>query len=393
MPKRINKKNNDNIVILGCGLSGMITALSLAEQNIPTTIIEKQALSEDALFNDIRTTALNDNSKKFFEKINIWPFLKNQIGLINDIYVVDNKSEQMIHFSNSDLLHGKKIGYLIENISFKKTLYNLVKNNSKITILDKSSYKNIENKNTKCTILLVNNEGEKKINTRLIIACDGNNSLVKKLYFSHDIEENYQQKALTFITEHEKLHEGSAIEHFMSTGPFAILPLKNQKKSSIVWTLPIEKAELIMKLEKNEVNYLVQENFGEFLGKIKIISDIASFPLKANATKKYFNKSILLIADTAHIIHPLAGQGLNQGIKDIECLSGLIHKNDISTNTLTIYEKERKKDNEAMLLITDGINKIFQSDSKILHGLRQIGFKAIDDVKFIKKQIIKYASG
>ena len=108
---------------------------------------------------------------------------------------------------------------------------------------------------------------------------------------------------------------------------------------------------------------------------------------------KYYNKSIALVADTAHVIHPLAGQGLNQGIKDIDCLSSLIAAEGITPSTLITYQKYRQKDNENMLLITDTINSIFSSNSTIFHGARQAGFKATEKFPSFKKILIKYAMG
>jgi 2-octaprenyl-6-methoxyphenol hydroxylase len=227
----------------------------------------------------------------------------------------------------------------------------------------------------------------------LLIACDGKNSQAKNLFFSNDIAEDYKQKALTFIVGHERNHEGTAVEHFMPSGPFAILPLKDPYKSSIVWTVPESYASALLTVEAEEFTYLVQENFGPFLGKVEIQNKIAVFPLKAYTARKYYNNSIALVADTAHVIHPLAGQGLNQGIKDIDCLTSLISENGINKDTLINYQKLRKDDNKNMLLITDVINSIFSSNSKIFHSTRQLGFKAIEKIPHLKGMIIKYAMG
>ncbi|WPX99280.1 2-octaprenylphenol hydroxylase [Candidatus Megaera polyxenophila] len=381
--------NNNNIVILGCGLSGMITALALAKYDIPSTIVEAQSTNQK-FFDDIRTTAINDASRYVFEKIGIWQELLKLCGPINDIYVVDNKAPEMLHFLIEDNSCNKKMGYLIENMKFKKCLYDLVKENKFITILDNIKYQKINNNLDYCELTLSDNS---KLVCKLLIACDGKNSRAKNLFFSNDIAEDYKQKALTFIVGHERNHEGTAVEHFMPRGPFAILPLKDPYKSSIVWTVPESYASALLTVEAEEFTYLVQENFGSFLGKIKIQSKIAVFPLKAYTARKYYNNSIALVADTAHVIHPLAGQGLNQGIKDIDSLTSLIAGNGINKDTLINYQKLRQDDNKNMLLITDVINSIFSSNSKIFHSTRQLGFKAIENIPHLKRMIIKYAMG
>lgn len=382
--------NNNNIVILGCGLSGMITALALAKYNICNTIVEAQTTTNPEFFNDIRTTAINASSRNIFEKIGIWQELLELCGPINDIYVVDNKAPEMLHFLIEDTSKNRKMGYLIENTKLKKCLYDLVKQNKFITVLDNIKYQKINNNSDYCELALSNNS---KLVCKLLIACDGKNSRAKNLFFSNDIEEDYKQKALTFIVGHKKNHEGTAVEHFMPTGPFAILPLKDPYKSSIVWTVSESYASALLTIEPEEFTYLVQENFGSFLGKIKIQSKMAVFPLKAYTARKYYNNSIALIADTAHIIHPLAGQGLNQGIKDIDCLTSLIAANIINKDTLINYQKLRQDDNKNMLLITDVINSIFSSNSKIFHSTRRLGFKAIEKIPHLKGMLIKYAMG
>ncbi|NBU52934.1 MAG: hypothetical protein EBS33_00920 [Alphaproteobacteria bacterium] len=127
--------SNNNIVILGCGLSGMITALALANYNISSTIVEAQSTTNQEFFDDIRTTAINAFSRNIFEKIGIWQELLKLCGPINDIYVVDNKAPEMLHFLIEDNSCNKKMGYLIENTKFKKCLYDLVKQNKCITVL------------------------------------------------------------------------------------------------------------------------------------------------------------------------------------------------------------------------------------------------------------------
>ena len=382
--------NHNNIIILGSGLSGMITALALAKYNIKSTIIEAKSTKDDRFFDDVRTTAINSASKEVFNKIGVWEKLSKLCGAINDIYVVDNKAPEMLHFATYDTPKNEIMGYLVENTKFKKCLYNLVQDNKFINILDNIKYQEIINHPDYCQLTLSNNT---KMLCKLLIVCDSKNSKAKSLFFSNDIEKDYKQKAITFIVEHEKNHEGSAVEHFLPNGPFAILPLKDPNRSSIVWTVPKDHASVILNLPEDEFTYLIQENFGAFLGKIQIKSKAAAFPLKAYTVTKYYNKSIALVADTAHVIHPLAGQGLNQGIKDIDCLSNLIATEGITPEILDIYQKQRKQDNENMLLITDTINSAFLPTSRIFHGARQAAFKTIESFPSFKKILIKYAMG
>lgn len=378
------------ITIAGCGLSGMISALTLASKNIPTTIIERRSSADQGFFIDIRTTALTAYSKNFFQEIGIWDSLLKFTGPINDIYVVDNKAPEMLHFASSELKTGEIMGHLIQNTEFKKILFDLVCSNKLITLIENCSYSIAENTIDGC-ILTLDNKYEHK--SDLLLVCDGRNSIAKQKIFSSATEKNYDQCAFTFIVRHEKQHEGTAVEHFMPTGPFAILPLKDQNLSSIVWTVESDMKQVLEELPKEDFREIVQENFGEFLGKISIEGDVAGFPLKAYEADKYFNKRIALIADTAHIIHPLAGQGLNQGIKDIDCLVNLLLEHGVSDDMLNQYQKLRKSDNSNMLEITDTINTVFSNNSKIMQMGRNAGFKVIEKIPPFKKLLIKYAMG
>lgn len=379
-----------NIIISGCGLSGMISALALAKNNIPSTIIERKSSSEQGFFVDIRTTALTSSTKAFFEELGIWKELLELVGPINDIYVVDNKSPEMLHFASSELEAGEIMGYLIQNTEFKKVLYKLVSSNKLISIIENCSYQIDENTQEGCRLSFTDGA---KFECDLLLVCDGRRSIARRHYFSSNVEKDYKQYAITFVVHHKKPHEGTAVEHFMPTGPFAILPLKDQNHSSIVWTVDADLWPVLDSLPREEFTEIAQDNFGEFLGDIEIKGDVVGFPLKAYETNKYFNKRIVLIADTAHVIHPLAGQGLNQGIKDISCFADLLLVYGACDEMLNQYEKSRKADNSNMLEITDTINSVFSNNSKILQMGRQIGFHVIEKTPLFKKLLIKYAMG
>lgn len=378
------------VTILGAGLGGMITALSFAVRNIPVTLIEGRSVDVEGFCEDIRTTALTAASKEFFQSINIWNHLSEFAGPFNDIYVADNKGAEMVHLSSKDLPEGQLMGHLLANTDFKNVLLGLTRKNKLITLIDGASYEVVENSDQRCEVLL-----NQKIRHQcdLLIVCDGRNSPAKQKYFSAKINKNYNQYAMTFVVHHEKPHEGTAVEHFMPSGPFAILPLRDQNFSSVVWSIAAEKKDAILNLPDDEFLYLVQQNFGQFLGKISIKSEVGAFPLKLYETREYYNKRVVLVADTAHVMHPLAGQGLNQGIKDIESLTRLVSEQGVSDYVLQQYQAERKKDNSNMLELTDIINSVFSNHSKLFHGARQLGFKMIEEVPFLKKSLIKYAMG
>ncbi len=374
------------IIILGCGLTGMLTALSFAIRNIKVTILEYQSISHNNFCNDIRTIALTPASSEFLKSINVWFETKKISNKMIKVYVVDNKAPEMLCFTKgSDAL-----GYIVKNSEFKMLLLANVRKNPLIHIIDQCDYKIVESKPDYSSVYINNS---KAINSSLLIVCDGYSSKVRQYYFFNKIEKTYHQVALTFNIKHIKNHESCAIEHFMPSGPFAILPLRDQKTSSIVWTISQSKTEILMNLPKKEFEYLVGKNCGNSLGSITLDSIVSSFPLRACIVSKYFYNKIVVVADSAHIIHPLAGQGLNQGIKDIATLTQLVASGGVSIEILDQYQKLRQKDNLNMYMITENLNSIFSSHSKSLWYLRRLGFKIIDNIQPIKNLLVQYAIG
>ncbi|MFY9590180.1 FAD-dependent monooxygenase [Rickettsia endosymbiont of Halotydeus destructor] len=424
-----------HVIILGSGLSGMLTALSMAKIGIKTTIIESKSLTANNFYSDIRTTAITPYSQNFLNNLEIWSELENLAAEMQDVYVIDNKALEILHLRNKLRCHSRvggnpekasghpefisgsiknkmlkqvqhdeldsclrgndinelsaPLGYVVKNSEFKKILVTKIKENSLINLIDECEYKKVESKPAHSVMTLDNN---KQIICDLLIVCDGYHSKVRSYYFSDEIAESYQT-ALTFDIKHEIKHDNCAMEHFLPLGPFALLPLKNQNSSSVIWSTSARQASLLQNLSAEEFEYLVQRNCGKSLGKITIDSEISAFPLKARLASRYFHNRIVLIADSAHIIHPLAGQGLNQGIKDIETLTQLINVEGIKAEILQQYQKLRQNDNFIMYKITDELNNIFSNYSKNLWYLRRLGFKAIDNLKPIKNLITKYAMG
>ncbi|WP_342269594.1 FAD-dependent monooxygenase [Rickettsia endosymbiont of Orchestes rusci] len=428
-------KDIAHVIILGSGLSGMLTALSMAKVGIKTTIIESKSITAANFYSDIRSTAITPYSQNFLNNLEIWSELENLAAEMQDVYVVDNKAPEILHLRNKLRCHSREggnlekasshpefisgytnnkmlkqvqhdeldsrfrgndinelaapLGYVVKNSEFKKALVTKIKESSFINLIDECEYKKVESNPDHCVITLDNN---KKITCNLLIVCDGYHSKVRSYYFSEEVEASYQT-ALTFNIKHEVKHDNCAMEHFLPLGPFALLPLRDQNSSSVIWSTELTQASLLQNLSAEEFTYLVQRNCGKSLGKITIDSEISAFPLKARLANRYFHNRIVLIADSAHIIHPLAGQGLNQGIKDIEALTKLINITGIKEETLRQYQKLRQDDNFIMYKITDELNNIFSNYSKNLRCLRQIGFKAINNFRPIKNLITSYAMG
>ena len=184
----------------------------------------------------------------------------------------------------------------------------------------------------------------------------------------------------------------------MPSGPFATLPMKDPYQSSVVWTEKHEIAALYKQMPIENLTAHLQEKFGEFLGQVKIISKVQTFPLSAYITENYVKDNIVLVGDIAHAIHPLAGQGLNQGIKDIEELTNIIDKRlknglEVDKIALAEYENARIRDNYNMFLLTDNINRVFSNDIKALAFVRRLGMSILNEMGSMKHKIVSYGMG
>jgi 2-octaprenyl-6-methoxyphenol hydroxylase len=212
-------------------------------------------------------------------------------------------------------------------------------------------------------------------------------------------ERDYGQTAITLNIEHAKPHNQTAIEKFMPSGPFAVLPMPYEKHSSIVFTTEKDAAVHYMKMKDEDFKNELLKRLGDELGDFEPITKRSAYPLKLKYTKQYYEGRAVLIADAAHAIHPIAGQGFNQGCKDIALLVKLIKENmevglDIADGSmLERYQRERFIDNRQMIFATNFFTHLFSNDKKIVTIARRIGIKAVDKISPIKKFFIKRAMG
>lgn len=381
-------------LIVGGGLSGKILALGLAHYNISSCILEREAAAQ---IDDTRTIALNSYSANLLQKYAIWSSLADYVSDIKDIYVVDDRDDvNMLHFSAGHV-NSSAIGHMIESGHFNRILNEIVDNSPLISRIY-GAYSNVETDGKIAQLLLADNN---KINAQYLIAADGKRSIIAAKFFKKLVSKQYNQTAITFKIKHEKPHNGTAIEHFMPSGPFALLPLRDQHSSSVVWCDLPEMIEKYTSLPLEELALHLAERTGPFLGKIELETPITSkhcFKLGAEVTKQYFYKNIALIADAAHSIHPLSGQGLNQGIKDIASLTEIISTREycglkLDEIAFGQYEQARKLDNYLMYQLTDKLSLLFSNNFPFSKIFRRTGLSLLDSSEIIKEKMISYAIG
>lgn len=379
---------NYDVIISGGGLLGLITAIGLSCDSVSVAVIEKNSLPR--VVDDNRAFAISQGSKKILEKLGIWQFIESEAEPILDICILDTVT---VHY-NHKMVGEEPMGYVINNA----TIWNAINNNflNKLNIYSPHSYKTIACDSGYVEVILDNNQ---ELIPSLLICAEGKNSKLPELFSIPTVKFDYKQSSIVFNVKHELHHQNLAVERFFPGGPFAILPMKDGYTSSIVWTEKSGISKMLMNLSEEEFIVELKKRFGSYLGKIKLEGERKLYPLSFVFAKKLYKGRVLLIGDAAHSIHPVAGQGLNLGIRDVESVikhivaakaSGI----DVgSSYLLKKISRNRYFDNFTMALATDGLNRMFSNRIFCAKALRNLGLIPVENSNFLKKSFIRHAMG
>ena len=390
-------KKNYDITIIGSGLTGLSASIALASLGYKTALIDpKPLIFNKQMFPDNRTTAISSGSVDFYKKIGVWKFLSKYACPIKKILVEELSSELNTSFT-SDLNKKSIMGYMIENRNFLKTLISLVKKNKNIIKYD-NKLLNFSRKKDQVISILDNNFS---IESKLVIGADGRNSYIRKLVNIEYKFKDYKQIAFTFNIEHEKMHNNLAIEKFLEEGPLAVLPInrKNNKNySSVVWSCNYPDYFKYQDKQQKNIELLIQYYFKKIYGKIKICTKVKTWNLSLTHSKKYVDDRVLLLGDSAHSIHPLAGQGFNltvRGIKKIYnyALQERNASKDIGKKKyLYNYSKKHYMDATLLIIVTDKLNLLFSNSNMLLRNLRKKGLAIFRRSNLAKNIFKNYAT-
>ena len=393
---------NTQVLIIGGSINGATLALSLAQNNIEVTLIEPKTITDtNKLIFDGRAYALALTTKKMFSALNIWNNLENFSEPILDIKIGENKntnsfSKTLLHFDHDDMSEeSNPMGYILEDRYFRSELFTKIQNCNNIKIIDNCYVSNYVFTPGDVAAELSNGE---TIKSKVIIGCDGQNSKTAKLAKINRFGWKYNQASLVCAIKHKKPHNNCAHQFFNPSGPIAILPLP-KNRSSIVWTETLDLALKINELKPEEYINILKSKVGANLGDISLAGKRIVYPLKLSIVENFVSNRLALVGDSAHGIHPLAGQGLNLGMRDIASLVEVIvnamrRGEDIgSLPVLKRYENWRRFETSALAASTDLINKVFSNDNKPLRFIVNTALKSINSNKILKKNIMREAAG
>ena len=385
---------------MGGGLNGSLMAIAAANIGFSTIVLDSkdnEASAENRF--DGRSYALALSSVRLLKNLDIFEDIIDKSQPILDIKILDGKlvqgpSQFSLHFDNNEI-HDGPMGQMVEDRFIRKALFTKINKNKQIDY--KFNSKVTEHKKQSGYISVTLDNG-KKLNTKLLVGADGRNS---ELANRADIKKSgwkYNQSALVCAIEHEADHNGVAWQYFMPSGPLAVLPMTG-KRSCIVWTEQNANAKAINLFDETRYTKILAARLGNFLGKFKIIGDRHTYPLELSIADRFIDERLALIGDAAHSVHPIAGQGLNAGFKDIAVLAHIIqdahHRGEDlgSLGVLKRYEEWRRFDSAQLAYSTDLFNKLFSNENEALRLARNIGLKLLDSIPVAKRNIIKEAAG
>ncbi|CAA6801851.1 MAG: 2-octaprenyl-3-methyl-6-methoxy-1,4-benzoquinol hydroxylase (EC [uncultured Thiotrichaceae bacterium] len=383
-----------DIVIVGGATVGSLLACSLAQQDLRIALIEPHYPAQvlDDAPTELRVSAISPYSQEALENIGAWHLLpENRISPYEFMHVWDGTGDGKIHFSAADM-GIPCLGHIIENTLVQSALHQRVKSFNNINVFSTSlnSYTVDEDE---VSVLLDN---DVTLSAKLIIGADGVRSKVRELA-GIDLRVNpYFQKGLVAVVETDLPHQDTAWQRFLPTGPLAFLPLANGT-CSIVWTLPSDQADYYLKMSEEDFNRRLTEALGNKLGSVRVKSQRAAFPLSGRQAESIVQKRVALVGDAAHTIHPLAGQGVNLGIKDalglVSVLTDVVPQALGDYDVLRRYERSRRGENLLTEKTMEGFKLLFGNTFSPIQILRNTGLNMVDQLDPVKHSLMRHAMG
>jgi len=386
------------VVIVGGGLGGLTLACALGSAGVPTVVVDRDppATQMAAPF-DGRSTAIAHGSAKVLEGAGVWDFCVDEAGAILDIRVTDQNAPLFLHYDHREVGE-HPFGWIVENRVLRRALFKRLAELPSVTHLAPMAVTGIERDALSARVTLADG---RVVRARLVVGADGRNSLCRAGAGIRTKGWSYDQHAITCTIEHEEPHGGVAVELFLPAGPFAMLPMTGNR-SSIVWT---DRAELVpwyMKLDEGRFTAELQSRVGDWLGKVRPVGGRWSYPLSLMEAERYVDTRLALISEAAHVMHPIAGQGLNVGIRDVAALAEVVVDTlrlglDPGTaDVLDRYQRWRRVDSTTLLATTDALNRLFSNDLTPLALARRAGLAAVNSLpplRPLKRFFMRHAMG
>jgi 2-octaprenyl-6-methoxyphenol hydroxylase len=387
-----------SIVIGGGAFAGLALALALRQglgAEVPVIVADPALGTRPS--RDPRASAIVAACRKLFDVIGVWGDVADQAQPILDMVITDSKLEDATRPAfltfTGQVEPGEPFAHMVENC----LLIDVLVRRAEAEGVDLRATAVAGYDSTADGIEVTLADGS-RIDASLLVAADGARSKLRERAGIVTHGWDYNQSGIVVTVGHERDHQGRAEEHFLPAGPFAILPLIGQR-SSLVWTERRSEAQRIVALNADEFHAELERRFGLHLGEIKALDQPRAFPLSYFVARSFIAQRLALVGDAAHVIHPIAGQGLNMGLKDVAALAEVIvdaarlGTDPGEVNVLERYQRWRRFDTMAMGVATNSLNFLFSNQSTLLRTVRDIGLGLVDRAPPLKQLFIRQAAG
>jgi 2-octaprenyl-6-methoxyphenol hydroxylase len=387
-----------DVIVGGAGFAGLALAVALRQAlgaGFAVTVADPALAASRS--KDPRASAIAAAARRLFEAVEVWEPVAEEAQPILDMVVTDSKLEDAVRPTfltfGGEVEPGEPFAHMVENRHLVDALVD--KAMALGVRLRATAVESFEHRRSRIHVRFADGS---EIAARLLVGADGARSRIREQAGIATYCWDYYQDDIVTTVAHERDHQGRAEEHFLPAGPFAILPLKGNR-SSIVWTEEKREAGRMVALPDDEFHDELERRFGLHLGELQVVGARRAFPLGLYTARAFTAERLALIGDAAHIIHPIAGQGLNMGLRDVAALAEAVADAarlglDIGgPDVLERYQRWRRFDTMSMSVATDGLNRLFSNRSDALRLVRDIGLGLVERAPPLKRLFIREAAG
>jgi len=392
-----------DVLIVGGGMVGMGLALALGSAGLEVAVVDREdpATLLDAPY-DGRASAIAYGSRRVLEGLGAWQAMADAAEPILDIRVSDGDAPLFLHYDHR-AVGEEPLGHIIENRAIRRALFARRAEIPAIDLRAPASVAEIEFGAGGVTATLADGA---RIRASLAVAADGRHSWLREQAGISVTRWSYRQTGIVCTMGHERPHRGVAHERFLPAGPFAVLPMTDVTddpaqghRSSIVWTEDERLAPAMMALDDDAFSAELGRRFGPWYGEVRVLGGRWSYPLSLLHANRYIAPRLALVGDAAHAIHPIAGQGLNLGIRGVAALAEVMVEAarlglDVGgADVLARYERWRRFDAMALVAVTDGLNRLFSNAIPPVRMIRDLGLAGVNLVAPAKRYFMRHAMG
>ena len=386
-----------DVIIFGGGLVGLALASALDSSGLSAIVVDPaDPLPRAEASFDGRTSAVSSSSMRMLDAIGVSDHLPASGCPIWRIAVADGLKAGSLHFDPDD---GEPLGFMHENRHLRAALQSRAEAGKDVWLLWKSRVANVDRGDHAVVVSL---EDGRKLAAPLLIAADGRNSRTREAAGINVARWRYDHQAIVSVLRHESPHEHVAYEIFYPSGPFALLPMNDDAgghRSAIVWSVPNDDATGWLSLTDDDFAAEAKAAMGGFLGKVELLAPRSSFPLGFHHAAQITAKRLALVGDAAHAIHPIAGQGLNLGFRDVAALTQVLVEGarlglDFGDQQLLDrYQRWRSIDALSVAFATDSLTRIYGIPGEAASAIRRFGMGLVGRISPLRDRLMKEARG